>query len=245
MMEPRAIGFLASHPPFAGVEGRTRQLIASRCRSTSRRAGEPLFLEGDPCRELFILVDGRVKCIRANAEGREQILRVFDQPGDVFCVTSGFSTGSYIVTAQAMTDVLFYAVDVETMKRAAHDQPALALALVTPAGEQMQTLVTLADDLSLKNATARVAKLLWERARRQGDDKTVRLSRATLREEEIAALVGAVRVHVSRSLKTLAAMGVITLDRESIRIKDVNALEAFVHAVGPERSRVAVAHEAR
>jgi hypothetical protein len=54
-----------------------------------------------------------------------------------------------------------------------------------------------------------------------------------------------VRVHVSRSLKTLAAMGVITLDRESIRIKDVNALEAFVHAVGPERSRVAVAHEAR
>jgi len=234
-MDLRPAAFLASHPPFAAVDGRTRQLVASRCRSISRRSGEHLFLEGDACRDLFILVDGRIKCTRANPEGREQILKVFDQPGDIFCVTSGFSSGSYIVTARAASDVVLYAVDIETMKRAARDQPSLALALMTATSEQMRSLVTLADDLSLKNATARVAKLLCERARTQGGGKPVRLSRATLREEEIAALVGAVRVHVSRNLKTLAAMGAITLDRNSIRINDVKALEAFVHAVGPER----------
>jgi hypothetical protein len=46
-------------------------------------------------------------------------------------------------------------------------------------------------------------------------------------------MVGTVRVHVSRSLKALAAMGAISLDRDTIRINDVKSLEAFVDAVGP------------
>ena len=170
-----------------------------------------------------------MKCFRASPEGREQILKVFEHPGDIFCTTSAFSTGSHIVTAEAMNDVDLYVIDVETIKRLALEQPAVALALVTAAGDQMRSLVSLADDLSLKTATARVAKLLWERARVEGqrDVKGIRLPRAGLREDQIAALVGTVRVHVSRSLKALAAMGAITLDRDTICIRDMRALESF------------------
>ena len=216
------------------MDATTRMLVASRCRSRSRETGETLFTEGDPCGDLYVLVAGRVKCIRANAEGREQILKVFDQPGDVFCATSAFSTGVHIVTAEAMSDLRLFVVDVDTIKRAAHDNPALALALMTETGDQMRSLVALADDLSLKTATARVAKLLWERARAEGRGKVVSLRRADLREEEIAALVGTVRVHVSRSLKALATMGAISVDREVIRINDVTTLEAFLQAVRPD-----------
>jgi CRP-like cAMP-binding protein len=225
--------FLAAHRPFSTVESATRRIVAAHCRSVSRHAGEAIFEEGDPCRDLYILVAGRVKCVRANAEGREQILKVFEKPGDIFCATSAFSTGSHIVTAQAMSDVRLYAVNVETIKSVALNQPALALALMTTTGEQMRSLVSLADDLSLKTATARVAKLLSERARATGIGKPVELRRAELREDDIAAMVGTVRVHVSRSLKALAAMGAISLDRDTIRINDVKSLEAFVDAVGP------------
>jgi CRP/FNR family transcriptional regulator len=240
-MDPHrdAISFLAAHPPFAGVEAATMRTIASRCRPRSRQSGESLFLEGDPCRDLYILVAGRVKCFRASPEGREQILKVFERPGDIFCTTSAFSTGSHIVTAQAMSEVSLYLIDVETMKRVTVEQPAVALALVTAAGDQMRSLVTLADDLSLKTATTRVAKLLWERGRAEGgrDGKAIRLRRAGLREDEIAALVGTVRVHVSRSLKALAAMGAITLDRDTIWISDLKALESFVRGAEPESSK--------
>jgi CRP-like cAMP-binding protein len=227
--------FLAQHPPFATVEAGTRKTVAAHCRAVSRRSGEAIFEEGDPCRDLYILVAGRVKCVRANAEGREQILKVFERPGDIFCATSAFTTGSHIVTAQAMTDVLLYAVNVETVKRVALDQPALALALMTTTGDQMRSLVSLADDLSLKTATARVAKLLSERARGAGGGKPVQLRRADLREDDIAAMVGTVRVHVSRSLKALAAMGAIRLDRDTIYINDVKSLDALVDAVSLER----------
>jgi len=234
-MDPRsdAIRFLTSHPPFAEVEAATVKTIASRCRPVSRRPGEALFLEGDPCRDLYILVAGRVKCFRASPEGREQILKIFEQPGDMFCMTSAFNTGSHIVSAEAMNDVGLYVIDVGTMKRVALEQTAVALAVMTAAGDQMRSLVSLADDLSLKTATTRVAKLLWERARAEGggEGKEIRLCRAELREEEIAAVVGTVRVHVSRSLRTLATMGAITLDRDTIRISDLKALEGFLHAV--------------
>src|SRR5437867_2460476 len=209
---PDAILFLKSLTHFAGLQSATVKTIASRCRLRSRQAGEDLFLEGDPCRDLYILVSGRVKCFRASLEGREQILKMFERPGDMFCMTSAFSTGSHIVTAEAMNDVSLYVIDVETMKRVALEQTAVALAVVTAAGDQMRSLVSLADDLSLKTATTRVAKLLWERARAEGGPghKPIRLRRSELREDEIAARAGTVRVHVSRSRKALATMGAIT-----------------------------------
>src|SRR5205823_6125174 len=46
-----------------------------------------------------------------------------------------------------------------------------------------------------------------------------------LREEEIAPLLGMVRVHVSRSLRNLAERGVIGVTREAIRIPDLDALK--------------------
>ncbi len=54
-----------------------------------------------------------------------------------------------------MNDVSLYVIDVETIKRVALEKPAMALALVTAAGDQMRSLVSLADDLSLKTATGR------------------------------------------------------------------------------------------
>jgi CRP-like cAMP-binding protein len=231
-----AIRFLKSLPHFAGLPKATVTMLASRCRLKTRQAGDLLFVEGDLCRDLYVLVSGRVKCLRASPEGREQILKIFERPGDMFCTTSAFNTGTHIVTAEAMNDVTLYVIDVEAIKRVAVEEPAVALALVTTAGDQMRSLVSLADDLSLKTATARVAKLLWQRARAEGgaDRKAIRLRRSELREDEIVAIVGTVRVHVSRSLKALATMGAITLDRDTIGISDLKALEGFLRPLEQE-----------
>jgi hypothetical protein len=82
----------------------------------------------------------------------------------------------------------------------------------------MRSLVTLADDLALKTATTRVAKLLWERARAAGGrgGREIRLPRTGLREDE---------------------MGAITLGRDAIRIADMNVLEGFVGAVEAHERR--------
>jgi len=53
-----AIRFLKSLTSFSGLQSATVKTIASRCRLRSRQAGEDLFLEGDPCRDLYQRSEG-------------------------------------------------------------------------------------------------------------------------------------------------------------------------------------------
>ena len=190
-------------------------------------------MEGEPCRSLYILESGRVKCYRANAAGREQILKVFDRRGDTFCMTSAFKAGKHIVTATTMSEAKLYVVDIDTVKQLAREHPSFALWLVSTAGDQLQSLAGLAEDLSLKSVTMRLAKLLYEVALTDGvrNGKELCLRRDRLREEQIASLLGTVRVHVSRSLKSLASAGVVRLTRELLRLPDLNILKQLSEGI--------------
>jgi CRP-like cAMP-binding protein len=64
------IRFLKTLPGFTAVNATTIGKIAARCQPMSRQPGQSLFIEGDPCRDLYILAAGRVKCYRANVHGR-------------------------------------------------------------------------------------------------------------------------------------------------------------------------------
>ena len=184
-------------------------------------------MEGDLCRHLYILESGRVKFFRTSAEGREQILKVFDRPGDTFCIPSAFCTGRHIVSARAVTETRLCLLDLDMVNRLAQAHPSMALKLVATAGEHMTHLVSLAEGLSLKSATARLAKYLCELAVAEGAEsgKEIRLSRDRLPEEELASLLGTVRVHISRSLVNLVQAGAIDLTRAFVRVRDLKVLK--------------------
>lgn len=223
------ISLMAASPQFADLDPMVLRTIAARCRPKLFLTGQMVFMEGDPCRNLCILESGRVKFFRMNAEGREQILKVFERPGDVFCIASAFSTGTHIVSARAMTETRLHLLDMDAMNRVARDHPSVGLKMVSTAGEHMTHLVALADDLSLKTATGRLAKYIYELAEAEGAGKgvKVRVSRDRLRAEELASLLGTVRVHISRSLTSLAEAGAIDLDRRFIGIRDLAILRRF------------------
>ena len=217
---------MAAASQFADLDPMVVRTIASRCRPKVFLTGQLVFMEGDPCRNLCILESGRVKFFRMNTEGREQVLKVFERPGDMFCIASAFSTGRHIVSARAVTGTRLHLLDMDAVNRLVREHPSVGLKMVGTAGEHMTHLVALADDLSLKTATGRLAKYLYELAVAEGAGKgvKVRVSRDRLREEELASLLGMVRVHISRSLASLAGAGAIDLDRRFIRIRDLAIL---------------------
>ncbi|PYO01846.1 MAG: hypothetical protein DMD91_06170 [Candidatus Rokuibacteriota bacterium] len=218
---------------FPDLAPAARAAIGAHCRPMRLGRDQFVFMEGEPCRSLYILESGRVKCYRANAAGREQILKVFDRRGDTFCLTSAFKAGAHIVAATTMSETTLYVLDVDVAKRLAREHPTFALWLVSAAGHQLESLAGLAEDLSLKSVTARLANLLYEAALvdgvRHGDEACLR--RDGFREEQIASLLGTVRVHVSRSLKRLADAGTVALTREFIRIPDLNALKQLSEGI--------------
>jgi len=226
MNAPVTINLLKAVPCFGDLGPRALGTLAARCRSRSFRAGQFVFAEGHSCRHLYILESGQVQAYRTNAEGREQTLRLFDHPGDVFCIPSAFRAGQYIVSARARTETRLQLIDVDTVKHLAHEHPSIALEIVAMAGAHMTHLVTLAEDLSLKTVTARLAKHLCDLAAagRGKPGEQMWLSRNRLPEGELASTLGTVRVHVSRSLTNLVRAGAISRTRESIRILDLTVL---------------------
>jgi CRP/FNR family transcriptional regulator len=184
-------------------------------------------MEGDLCQHLYILESGQVKFYRTGTQGREQILKVFDRPGDTFCIPSAFNTGRHIVSARTVTETRLHLLDMDTVNRLAQEHPSVALKFVATAGEHMTHLVGLAEDLSLKTATVRLAKYLYELAVAEGveNGKEIQLSRDRLPEDELASMLGTVRVHISRSLMNIVRAGAIDLDRKFIRIPDLTALK--------------------
>ncbi|MBK9007383.1 MAG: winged helix-turn-helix domain-containing protein [Anaerolineae bacterium] len=76
-------------------------------------------------------------------------------------------------------------------------------------------LVTLAADLSLKTVEARFAKLLLDAA--EGD---VIERRRWTNQTELAARLGTVPDVLSRVIRELTKVGLIEMDRQSIRILD-------------------------
>lgn len=221
------VPLLKTVPYFAGLNPNVLNTIAARCQSKSFQAGQFVFMEGDPCRHLYILESGRVHFYRTSVEGREQILKVFDRPGDTFCIPSAFKTGRHIVSARTVTETRLRLLDVDTVNRLAQEHPSVALKLVATAGEHMTHLVALAEDLSLKTATARLAKYLYKLAVAEGAEKgkEIQLSRDRLPEEELASMLGTVRVHISRSLMNLVQAGALDLTRGFIRIRDLTVLK--------------------
>jgi len=133
MNTPDAIvALLKAVPYFAGLSPDALKTLAAGCHSKSFGAGQVVFMEGDPCHHLYILESGRVKFCRMNAEGREQILRVFDRQGDTFCIPSAFSTERYIVNAMAMTGTRLRVLDVDTVICALGTRANPILAQTTP-----------------------------------------------------------------------------------------------------------------
>lgn len=224
------IHFLTRVPYFGDLSTATVAAVATRCRSKRLAARRLLFVEGELCRDLHILIDGHVNCYRASAEGREQIVNMFDRPGDTFCIPSAFSSGRHIVTARTLTETRLYLIDRDIFIDVARRNPPMALKLVAAVSTEAKKVIDLAESLSLKTAKVRLAKFLYERAMAEGvrRGREIHLTRDRLREEDVASTVGIVRVHVSRSLQSLARAGAIILDRGVIRIPDLMALERLV-----------------
>lgn len=218
---------LKSAAGFATLDEPVLVGLAARVTPRSFAAGATVFAEGDECRHLYVLVSGRVKFTRVALDGREQIQKIFERPGDMFCLASAFTAGMHIVTGTAAASSKLIPIPMSDVRALAEQHPKLGMSLMRAAGEHLHHLVELADDLALKSATSRLAKYLHDAvsALPQNGEAPTSLRRTHFREDELAAMLGTVRVNVSRSFANLARAGAITLRRDVILVNDRHALK--------------------
>lgn len=213
-----AIAALKAQPYFKSLDAVELERLAQALVECAFDKDRIVFLEGEPSQGLYIVREGMVKIYKLSAEGREQILRYMNA-GESFNEVSVFDGGANPANVAALQPTTVWILPrtpvIDLIKR----RPDVALAIIQNLGARLRQLVGLVEDLSLRQVSARLAKLLLETASEQEH---------ALTQQEMAARLGTVREIIGRSLRQLETRGLIKIERGKIVILDRKGLEKLI-----------------
>lgn len=215
---------VARQPLFASLSEAEREALVRRSACRAVRQGETLFREGDPCRGLYLVVEGAVRTYRANGDGQEQVFGVFEA-GDSLGEVSLFDEGPYLASARVVSSgrVLFLSIgEVHALYRT---HPQVAHAVVRELSERVRSLAGLVDKLALQDVPTRVAWAILRYARENDALREGGNFRLPRTQEELAAELGTTREGVSRALRGLRVSGVIGQQGARIEVRDPTRLQ--------------------
>jgi len=183
--------------------------------------GETLLYEGDQSNYMYFLVSGVVKVYKRSINGKEQILNLAST-GESLNDVSTFDGDGSAADMLAMTPARIYAVRKEDMKALLAKYPKVALNAVGVLASKVRGDSSLVEVLSFDLVISRLARFLLKQA--AAGAYTLSL----LTQQDMAAMVGASRVVVNRSLRTMEGKGAIRLVRRRIIITDEGVLKTLV-----------------
>ncbi len=213
-----AVDALRSQPYFKALSDGELNKLAHTLIEREYDKDEIIFLEGEPCQGLYIVREGTVKVYKLSSEGREQILTL-THAGQSFNEVAVFDGGPNPANVSAYEPSRLWIVPRPAILALIERNPKVALAIIQNLGTRLRHLVGLVEDLSLRQVTARLAKLLLETASGQN---------RALTQQEMAARLGTVREMIGRSLRQLESRGLISIEHGRIVILDREGLAKII-----------------
>jgi CRP/FNR family transcriptional regulator, anaerobic regulatory protein len=180
--------------------------------------GCDLFSQGEPCDEVFNILDGWAFLYELLEDGRRQIVN-FALPGDFV----GFRTrgGASTFGAQAIIPVDLCVIPRRRLLTFAHEHPPLALRLISMLSSDEQLAYERLTSIGRKTALERMAALLLElfyRLRRRAPLVPGELLKIPLTQTLIADATGLTPIHTNRMLRELRQRRVIEYGNGLYRI---------------------------
>ena len=217
------IELLKGIPYFAGLSETDLEAVSHRMFEQSIERGDMILMEDDPSEAIYFVVSGAVKVFKTSIEGKEQILCLL-RTGESFNDVPILDGGNNLASAMAMTPVVVYGMTRSDIEELLQENPRVAMNVIRVLSKKVRHFVSLVEDLSFRDVTSRVAKLLLDYATDHGvpEDRT---ERPRLTQQEMAAMVGTAREVVGRSLKVLEEEGAIRMDRHRIVVTNRKALQ--------------------
>lgn|GEM_PF-1499196 len=192
-----------------------------------------LFWEGEPHRNHYYLVDGKVEVYKVDSAFRKKVIDLYG-PGAFFgfCILTESSVP--MTTARTCVDTSLIVIPEESYFKALHTSPDFADATVRHLFGLLAMQTDEVINSSFYAASQRVALLLLSLARDGGDrqdapDGSVALPYGN---NEIAEMLGISRNSVTASLSRLQVQGVVTKQRNNICITNMEKLEEIARLDG-------------
>lgn len=189
--------------------------------------GEPVFSQGAPADEFFLLLNGHLKVSQITPAGEQVVVRHV-LPGEVFGIARAIRRDDYPATAEAVTDSIVLVWMASQWQDFVALNPVLAVNALQAVGERLQEAHTRIRELSTEEVERRVAHALLRLVRRAGRPaEGGLLIDFPLTRQDIAEMTGTTLHTVSRLLSAWETQGVVRSARKKITVTDEARLAAL------------------
>jgi len=209
---------LSQLPFFARLDEDALLEIVPHVQERTFLPGQVILLEGEPCREVYFVMQGLVRTHRLSLDGREQVLAYLG-PGEPFNLVPALDGSSNLATVNAVTDTTLYTIPCKHFHLIMRHHHQVALAVLERVAAEVRRLSDMVEELALYTVRTRLARFLL--AQTEG----TRTPQRRWTQEEIAAQIGTVREMVGRTLRAFAADGLIRRQRGVIIVVNREGLE--------------------
>lgn len=205
---------LRSCPLFAGLPPAELESIASFVVPKQLGKGDYLFYEGDPSSGFYIVQKGAINLHRMSANGKEQVLHLFC-PVESFAEGTLAGSSTYPATARATEATTVLHVPKAEFTEMLRRRPELALRMLGAMSLHLRVLVSLVEDLTLKDAETRLANWLLQRCPRPLQNRPTEISLGRTKRV-LAAEMGTTSETLSRLLAKFRQHNVLEVNGKNI-----------------------------
>lgn len=195
---------------------------------------QSLYAAGQPFRALYVVRSGAFKTSAVDSQGEMQVLG-FHLPGEIMGLDA-IASGRHECSAEALTRSSACEVPYDKLEEVAHELPGLQQQLMRVISREVQQdqrhLVMIGRKVALERLAIFLHSLSqrFERVRRDPHLFVLPMSR-----RDLANYLGLVIETVSRLFSRLSEMGVIAVERKTIRILDPARLRQLAGDIPDER----------
>jgi CRP/FNR family transcriptional regulator len=213
---------------FRGLSESLLREIANRATVRRFHKEEIIVSERDDASGIYVVVEGELRSIRQNRQGREQVLST-ESPGAVLAAVPVFNGGKFYSTLIADTDATVLCINVHDTHELCREHPELLWNVAKLLAHKVRHYAELIETLALRNIDQRVAQYFLTACQEQATPSRERGRAFELKitQTEMASRVGSTREVVCRSIGHLRKTGLIHVHGNKIEVPDLRALSRF------------------
>ncbi len=194
--------------------------------------GQIIFYEDNQPFGIFCVEKGAVKLTKYTPDGKSYISRIA-KAGDLLGYRAFLTQEPYSATAEVLEEAVLCFITREVFYDAMKQAPNLPLELLSQLGADLRSAENRARDLAYNSVPERLAELLLSLKESFGQvqsDGSVLLD-IPLSREEIASMLGTTVETTVRTLTHFRQKQLIASEKKKIRLKDPQALAAYIPGV--------------
>ncbi len=212
-------------PLFSGLEDGEIAELGGISISKRYPKGALIFSEDQEAKGFFVVISGRVKIYKLSPEGKEQILHIIS-PGQTFAEAALFDGSTYPAFAESLAETRVLYFPKESFVNLIRKNPQMSLNMIASLSHWLRKFVSLVEELSLKDVSARLSKYLMDLSAQSGRSSQRGIEfELDIRKSQLASQLGTISETLSRALRRLRDRGIIKVEGKKITILQKEALE--------------------